>query len=82
MFKKCTKFDLQNAMNSWTKNTYSLGVFSTELYPRSSIAIQKTVWMLEFSVLSMTYRCVNKFKTHETATNLNRRDTNRQPHLG
>ena len=34
----------------------------------------------EFSVHSMIYRWVNKFRTHETVQNLNRKDTNRQSH--
>ena len=36
----------------------------------------------EFPVHSMIYRWVNKFRTHETVHNLNRKDTNRQSHYG
>jgi len=36
----------------------------------------------EFPVHSMIYRWVNKFKTHGTVHNLNRKDTNRQSHSG
>ena len=36
----------------------------------------------EFPVYSMIYRCVNKFRTHGTVHNLNRKDTNRQSHSG
>ena len=35
-----------------------------------------------FPVHSMIDRCVNKFKTHGTVHNLNRKDTNRQSHSG
>jgi len=34
----------------------------------------------EFPVHSMIYRWVNKFRTHETVHNFNRKDTNRQSH--
>ena len=36
----------------------------------------------EFLVHSMTYRWVNKFRTHGTVHNLNRKGTNRQSHSG
>ena len=36
----------------------------------------------EFLVHSMIYRWVNKFRTHGTVHNLNRKDTNRQSHFG
>ena len=36
----------------------------------------------EFPVHSMIYRWVNKFRTHGTVHNLNRKDTNRQSHSG
>jgi len=36
----------------------------------------------EFPVHSMIYRWVNKFRTHETVHNLNRKDSNRQSHSG
>jgi len=36
----------------------------------------------EFSVHSMIYRWVNKFRTHGTVYNLNRKVTNRQSHSG
>jgi len=36
----------------------------------------------EFPVHSMIYRWVNKFRTHETVHNLNRKDPNRQSHSG
>ena len=36
----------------------------------------------EFPVYSLTYRWVNKFRTHWTVHNLNRKDTNRQSHSG
>ena len=36
----------------------------------------------EFPVHSIIYRWVNKFRTHETVHNLNRKDTNRQSHPG
>jgi len=36
----------------------------------------------EFPVHTMIYRWVNKFGTHETVHNLNRKDTNRQSHSG
>ena len=36
----------------------------------------------EFLVHSMIYRWVNKFRTHGTVHNLNRKDTNRQSHSG
>ena len=36
----------------------------------------------EFPFHSMIYRWVNKFKTHGTVLNLNRKDTNRQSHSG
>ena len=36
----------------------------------------------EFPVHSMIYRGVNKFRTHGTVHNLNRKDTNRQSHSG
>ena len=70
-------------MEYWTKDINSWGIFSGELYPRSSITIQKTVWMssIEFPVHSMIYRWVNKFRTHGTLLNLNSKDT-RQSHYG
>ena len=36
----------------------------------------------EFPVHSMIYRWVNKFRTHETVYNLNRKDTSRQSYSG
>jgi len=36
----------------------------------------------EFPIHSMIYRWVNKFRTHGTVHNLNRKDTNRQSHSG
>jgi len=36
----------------------------------------------EFPFYSMIYRWVNKFRTHGTVHNLNRKDTNRQSHSG
>jgi len=36
----------------------------------------------EFPVHSMIYRWVNKFRTHGTVHNLNRKDTNRQSYFG
>ena len=36
----------------------------------------------EFPVHSMVYRLVDKFRTHETVHNLNRKYTNRQSHSG
>ena len=36
----------------------------------------------EFPVHSIIYRWVNKFRTHGTVHNLNRKDTNRQSHSG
>ena len=36
----------------------------------------------EFPVHSMIYRWVNKFRTHGTVHNLNRKDTRRQSHSG
>jgi len=35
----------------------------------------------EFPVHSIIYRWVNKFRTHATVHNLNRKDTNRQSHF-
>ena len=37
---------------------------------------------LEFPVHSVIYRLVNKFTTHGTVHNINRKDTNRQSHSG
>jgi len=51
-------------MDYWAKDIYSWGIFSVEVYPRSSIAIQRTVGCREFPVHSMIYRWVNKFRTH------------------
>jgi len=45
MFWESTKFDLRDAMDYWAKDIYSWGIFSAEVYPRSSIAIQRTVLM-------------------------------------
>ena len=36
----------------------------------------------EFPAHTMIYRWVNKFRTHGTVNNLNRKDTNRQSHSG
>ena len=45
MFSESTKFDLRDAMDYWAKDIYSWGIFSAEVYTRSSIAIQRTVGM-------------------------------------
>jgi len=45
MFQESTKFDLRDAMDYWEKDIYSWGIFSVEVYPRSSNAIQRKVWM-------------------------------------
>ena len=45
MFQESTKFDLRDAMDYWAKSIYSWDIFSAEVYPRSSIAIQRTVRM-------------------------------------
>ena len=71
-------------MDHWAKDIYRWGIFSAEVYPRSSIAIQGTVWMSWIScpLNDLQYRWVNKFRTHGTVHNLNRKDTNRQSHSG
>ena len=69
-------------MDCWAKDIYIWGIFSAEVYPRSSIAILRTVQCREFPVHSMINRWVNKFRTHGTVHNLNRKDTNRQSHSG
>ena len=45
MFYESTKFDLRDAMDYWAKDIYIWGLFSAEVYLRSSIAIQRTVRM-------------------------------------
>jgi len=45
MFEESAKFYLRYAMDYWTKDIYSWGIFSAEFYPRSSIAIQRMVRM-------------------------------------
>ena len=45
MFYKSTKFDLRDAMDYRAKDICSWGIFSAEVYPHSSIAIQRTVRM-------------------------------------
>jgi len=45
MFQESIKFDLRDAMDYWAKDIYGWGIFSAEVYPRSSIAIQRTVRM-------------------------------------
>ena len=63
-------------------------IFIVEAYfPENSIhaaqlQIKKRFGCREFPVHSMIYRLVNKFRTHGTVLNLNRKDTNRQPHSG
>jgi len=73
-------------MDYWAKYIYGWGIFSAEVYPRSSIAFlncnSRTVRMSEFPVHSMIYRWVNKFRTHGPVHNLIRTDTNRQSHSG
>jgi len=36
MFQEFTKFDLRDTMDYWAKDIYSWGIFSAEVYPRSS----------------------------------------------
>ena len=71
-------------MDHRAKDIYRWGIFSAEVYPRSSIAIQGTVWMSWIScpLNDLQYRWVSKFRTHGTVHNLNRKDTNRQSHSG
>jgi len=45
MFWESTKFDLRDDMDYWAKDIYSWGIISPEVYPRSPIAIQRTVRM-------------------------------------
>jgi len=69
-------------MDYWAKDIYSCGIFSAEVYPRSSMQFKERFGCCEFPVHSMIYRWVNKFRTHGTVHNLNRKDTDRQSHSG
>ena len=48
----------------------------------TQLQFKKRFGCREFPVHSMIYRWVNKFRTHGTVLNLNRKGTNRQPHSG
>ena len=61
-------------------------IFIVEAYFRENsihaaqLQFKKRFRCREFPVHSMIYRWVNKFRTHGTVLNLNRKDTNRQSH--
>ena len=63
-------------------------IFIFEAYFRENsihaaqLQFKKRLGCRKFPVLSMIYRWVNKFRTHGTVINLNRKDTNRQSHSG
>ena len=63
-------------------------IFIVEAYFRENsihaaqLQFKKRFGCREFPVHSMIYRWVNKFRTHGTLLNLNRKDTNRQSHSG
>ena len=48
----------------------------------AQLQLKERFGCLEFPVHSMIYRWVNKFRTHGTMHNLNRKDTYRQSHSG
>jgi len=72
-------------MDYWAKDVYIWGIFPAEVYPRSSIEIQRTVRMSWISCplndLQMGQQVENP-RTRGTVHNLNRKDTNRQSHSG
>ena len=68
--------------------TTEQNIFIFEAYFRENsihaaqLQFKKRFGCREFPVHSMIYRWVNKFRTHGTVLNLNRKDTNRQSHSG
>ena len=63
-------------------------IFIVEAYFRqksihaAQLQFKERFWCRAFPVHSMIYRWVNKFRTHGTVHNLNRKDTSRQSHYG
>ena len=63
-------------------------IFIVEAYFRqksihtAQLQFKEQFGCLEFPVHSMIYRWVNKFRTHGTVRNLNRKDTNRRSYSG
>ena len=70
---------------SWTTEQK---IFIAEAYFRQNsihpvqLQFKEPFGCCQFLVNSMIYRWVNKFRTHGTVHNLNRKDTNRQSHSG
>jgi len=68
--------------------TTEQNIFTVEAYFRqksihaAQLQFKERFGCREFPVHSMTYRWVNKFRTHGTVHNFNRKDTNRQSHSG
>ena len=68
--------------------TIAQKIFIVEAYFRENsihaaqLQFKKRFACREFPVHSMICRWVNKFRTHGTVLNLNRRDANRQSHSG
>ena len=59
MFQESIKFDLRDAMDYWAKDIYSWGIFSAEVYPRSST---DNVWFTDeaYFLLSSHVNSKNK----------------------
>ena len=72
-------------MDYWAKDIYSWGnasYFRQKSVHAAQLQFKERFGCREFAVHSIIYRWVNKFRTHGTVHNLNRKDTNRQSHSG
>jgi len=69
-------------MDYWAKYIYSWGIFWQNSIHAAQLPFKYRFGCRKFPVHSMIYRWVNKFRTHGTVHNLNRKDTNRQSHSG
>ena len=71
-------------MDYWAKDIYTVvkAYFRQKSIHAAQLQFKEWFGCREFPVHSMIYRWVNKFRTHGTVHNLNRKDTNRQSHSG
>ena len=69
-------------MNYWAKIYIVEAYFRQKSIHAAQLQLKERFGWREFPVHSMIYRWVNKFRTHGTVHNLNRKDTNRHSHSG
>jgi len=82
MFYESTKFDLRDAMDYRAKIFIVEAYFQQKSIHATQLQFKEWFGCREFPVHAMIYRWVNKFRTHGTVHNLNRKDSNRQSHSG